>query len=153
MSYTVSLYRNTSDPNHMNKSISHIADVECDIKAPVDVENPELNITATDTVDDVNYIYIGEFHRYYFAKAIAKRGYLITFECISDPLMSFKSAILNCNAVVARNAWHYDKYIHDGKLPIEARTIRGTFKFPNTTLFNGSNNCYILTTIGPGGGS
>ena len=150
MSYAIDLYHNTSDPNHFNKSITLVASTSCDIKSPVDVENPELYITATDSFDSVNYVYIPEFHRYYFAKAVVKHGYLITYECVSDPLMSFKSSILACKAVISRNPWHFDLYLPDAKMPIETRNATCVLKFPNASLFNGNNNCYVLTTLGPG---
>lgn len=148
MSYTVQLYKNSSNPNAMNKSIAHRADVNCEFKAPMDRERPTIYISATDAYDDVNYIYIPEFGRYYFANCIGGTSQTLTYECLSDPLMSFKSGILNSPAVIARNPWHYDKYVPDSKLPVESRTVRSTFKFPNAELFNGDNNSYILSTIG-----
>lgn len=151
MSYTCTLYTMTGDPHSFNKSLSSLGDFSCDFKNIIDVETPEVYVAADATYDKANYMYISEFGRYYYCKARAGTGNVITFECESDPLMSFKSQILACPAVIARNPWKYDKYIHDGKLPIESRTIRSSFKFPNTGLFDGTNNCYILTTIGPGG--
>ena len=150
MSYTCTLYTNTSNPNVISKSISKLADVECDFKRPVDVENPEIYISAGASYDKANYMYIAEFGRYYFCKGVVGPGNVITFNCVSDPLMSFKSAILTSPVVIARNPWKYDKYLHDSRLPVESRTVRSSFKFPNATLFDGSNNCYILTTIGSG---
>lgn len=148
MSYTVQLYKNSSNPNALNKSISLQATVTCEFKAPMDRERPTIYISATDAYDGVNYVYIPEFNRYYFANCIGGTSQTLTFECLSDPLMSFKSGILSSPAVIARNPWHYDKYLPDNRLPVESRTVRGTFKFPNASLFDGSKNCYILTTIG-----
>ena len=150
MSYSVNLYINSSDVNHLNKNISLQATASCDFKAPIDVENPVIYINAGAGYDNVNYLYIPEFGRYYFAKCIGGTSNTLTFECVSDPLMSFKTGILNSPAVVSRNPWHYDKYINDSRLPIESRSYRSTYKFPHTTRFDGTNNCYILTTIGTG---
>ena len=148
LNYSCTLMNNTSNPNVINKVTSSVATVACDFKAPVDVENPEVYIAATDAYDKVNYMYIAEFGRYYYAKAIANNGQTITYQCQSDPLMSFKSAILSSPAVIARNPWHFDMYIPDSKYPIEARTMTGTYNFPDTTTFDGRNNCYVLTTLG-----
>lgn len=147
--YTVTLYANTSNPNVITKSITKLADVLCDFKKPVDVENPEIYISATDAYDTCNYIYISEFGRYYFAKAVVGTGQTITYQCVSDPLMSFASAIKSSPAVVSRNPWHFNLYLPDPKLPIEARTASAIINFPNNP-FNGKNNCYILTTVGSG---
>ena len=148
MSYTCTLYKNSSAPNHMNKSLTSLGDAACDFKNPINVENPVIYLSGTDAYDKVNYIYIPEFGRYYFATCTGGTGATLTFECTSDPLMSFKSAILASKAVVSRNPWKFDKYIHDDKMPVESRNIRSTFKFPNTNVFDGTHNCYILTTLG-----
>lgn len=148
MSYTVTLYSNSSNPNVMSKSITALATVTCEFKNTVDVENPEIYISAGSPYERCNYVYIPEFNRYYYAKCKAGIGNTVTIECMSDPLMSFKNAILNSPAVISRNPWHFDLYIPDGKLPIEARTVSATFKFPNADLFKGNNNTFILTTLG-----
>ena len=150
MSYNVNLYVNTSDVNRINKSITLKATSVCDFKAPIDVENPTIYIGASDGYDDVNYIYISEFNRYYFARCIGGTSQTLTFECVSDPLMSFKSAILASPAVIARNPWHYDKYLPDNRLPVESRVVKSTYKFPNTELFKGDSKCYVITTLGSG---
>lgn len=151
MSYNVDLYYNSSDIHEINKALTLVAsNVECDFKAPVDVETPEITIMATDAYDRVNYAYIGEFGRYYYVKPIVKNNQIITYELQSDPLMSFKAGVLSSPAVIARNPWVYDKYIPDSRLPVESRTIRGLIQFPQNH-FDGHYNCYVLTTIGGGG--
>lgn len=147
MSYTVRLYHNTSGKHHLNKAITHIADVECDIKNPQDVVRPEIYISATDSYDDVNYVYIPEFNRYYYANVMPGRGQTITYACKSDVAMSFKGGILSAPAVISRNPWHFDLYLPDNKMPVESRTASAVIKFPGSH-FDGSNNCYVLTTLG-----
>ena len=147
MSYTCTLYTMTGDPHSFNKSLSSLGDFSCDFKNIIDVETPEVYVAAGATYDQANYMYLPEFGRYYYCKARAGSGNTITFECESDPLMSFKSQILACPAVIARNPWHFDLYVPDPKLPIEARTASAILKFPNNP-FDGSNNCYILTCVG-----
>lgn len=152
MSYTCTLYVNSSAPDYMTKTLSSGTDVSCDFKAPVDVERPTIYISATDAYDGINYMYIPEFGRYYFAKAIASTSQTITFECVSDPLMSFKDQIKACPAVIARNPWHWDMYLPDPKLPVEARSVSAILNFPNANEnagpFDGTHNCYVLTTLG-----
>lgn len=149
--YTCSLYMNASNPHVFNKTLAFKADVECRFKTPVDVENPEIYIAASDDYDRCNYMYIPEFGRYYFCKGVVGPSTTITFTCESDPLMSFKNAILASPAVISRNPWEFDLYVSDPNLPIESRTVKSVIPFPQTELFKGNNNCYILTTIGPGG--
>lgn len=147
MSYTCTLYTMTGDPHSFNKSLTSLGDFSCDFKNIIDVETPEVYVAAGALYDQANYMYIPEFERYYYAKARAGTGNVITFECESDPLMSFKSQILACPAVISRNPWHFDLYVPDPKLPIEARSTSAILKFAGDH-FSGTNNTYILTTIG-----
>lgn len=148
--YNVNLYYNSSDKHELNKALTLVAsDVACDLKAPVDAVRPVITIAATDAYDRVNYAYIPEFQRYYYATPVVKNNQIITYELKSDALMSFKGGILSSPAVIARNPWSYDKYIPDNKLPVESRTVKGVIKFPSNH-FAGNNNTYILTTIGGG---
>lgn len=149
MAYDIKIYINSSAPDFFDKTLSGETTVSCEFKAPIDVENPTIYISATNAYDQYNYCYIAEFGRYYFMKCVAGNGQTLTFECTSDPLMSFKSQIRTCPAVIARNPWQWDSYIPDPKLPVEARTIAGIVKFPtNQNLFAGSNNVFILTVLG-----
>ena len=146
----VILYKNSSATDHINKKITLRATVSCDFKKPVDVVRPVIYISATNDYDDVNYVYIPEFNRFYYATCTGGTSQTLTYECKSDPLMSFKTGILSSKAVVARNPWLWDKYLPDTKMPIESRTIRSTYKFPNPDIFKGTNNSFILTTLGSG---
>lgn len=153
MAYDCKLYINSSAPDYFNKVLSGETTVSCEFKTPIDVENPTVYISATNAYDGYNYMYIAEFGRYYFAKVIGGNGQTLTFQCHSDPLMSFKSQIRACPAVIARNPWHWDMYLPDPKLPVEARTVSAILKFKdaldqNPDFFSGSSNCYIITTLG-----
>lgn len=147
MSYTIKIYINSSGPDYFDKNLSGETSVDCELKAPVDIENPTIYIAAGAAYDQYNYCYIAEFGRYYFMTPVAGTAQTITFECKSDPLMSFKAAIRDCPAVISRNPWHWDLYLPDPKLPVETRTLSAVIKFPED-YFKGTNNCYILTTLG-----
>lgn len=148
----VIFYNNTSNPHVMSKAISQIGSFDCNVKEPNDVERPEIYLAHDDSIDHANYCYIADFGRYYYCKALPQLGQTMRFSCESDPLMSFKSGILASPAVISRNPWHFDLYLPDPKLPIEARTASAVLTFPQNH-FSGNHNCYILTTIGPGTGT
>ena len=148
MSVNVKFYITGDNPNVMNKSLTQIASVDCDIKEPVNKESPEIYVSGN--LIGVNYAYIAEFGRYYFVYPTGEHATTTRLQLESDPLMSFSTGILASPAVVARNPWHFDLYVPDNNLPIEARTASAILKFPEQTKFDGRNNCYILTTIGAG---
>lgn len=141
----ITLYTNGSDDNAVNKQLAEIGTYDCQLKQPVDKVNPEIKIGIAHL--GANYAYIPEMGRYYFLTPITQNNAITVYQGKSDPLMSFKNSVLNSPAVISRNPWHFDMYVPDNKLPIEARTASAVLKFPNN-YFNGDNNCYILTTIG-----
>lgn len=148
MGVKVDFYRTGDNPKVFNKTLQLIASqVDCDIKEPTSVDNPYLFTTGD--LAHVNYAYIEHFGRYYWVYPEAGYGMTTRYRLESDPLMSFRAAILASPAVIARNPWHFDLYVPDPKLPTEARTASAVLKF-DTTPFDGSNNCYILTTLGCG---
>lgn len=149
MAYDVKIYINSSAPDYFDKVLSGETTISCEFKAPIDKENPTIYISATDAYDGYNYCYIAEFGRYYNMKCVGGTSQTLTFQCESDPLMSFKSQIRQCPAVIARNPWHWDMYLPDAKLPVESRTVSAILDFSqNKTAFDGKSNCYILTTLG-----
>lgn len=148
MGVKVDFYRTGDNPKVFNKTLQLIASqVDCDIKEPTSVDNPYLFTTGD--LAHVNYAYIEHFGRYYWVYPETGYGMTTRYRLESDPLMSFRAAILASPAVIARNPWHFDLYVPDPKLPTEARTASAVLKF-DTTPFDGSNNCYILTTLGCG---
>ena len=147
MSVTVIFYTTGDNPNVMDKSLTQLSSLDCDIKEPVNKERPEIYVTGN--LIGVNYAYIADFGRYYFVYPTGEHANTTRLQLESDPLMSFSTAILASPAVVARNPWHFDLYVPDNNLPIEARTASAVLKFPGRD-FDGTNNTYILTTIGSG---
>lgn len=148
MSINVNFYTTGDNPNVITKTLTLIAEnVPCDIKEPADRERPFL-FTTGDMIS-ANYAYIEHFGRYYWVYPETGQGITTRYRLESDPLMSFAAAIKAAPAVVARNPWHFDLYLPDPKLPIEARTASAILKFTQNH-FSGTNNCYILTTLGSG---
>lgn len=149
MDTTVTFYNNSSNAHVVNKALSLITTVQVKLKEPIDIERPEILLCGAQGAIKANYVHIPELGRYYYCHSELERGQLVRFVCDqSDPLMSFKSALLASPAVIARNPWHFDLYLPDPNLPIETRTASAILKFPNQGVFDGSNNSYILTTIG-----
>lgn len=148
MGVLVDFYRTGDNPKVFNKTLQLIAtQVDCNIKEPTSVDSPYLFTTGD--LAHVNYAYIAQFGRYYWVYPETGYGMTTKYKLESDPLMSFKNSILACPAVIARNPWHFDLYVPDPKLPIEARTASGIIKFTGSH-FSGTNNSYILTTLGSG---
>ena len=148
MGVLVDFYQTGSNPKAFEKDLTLIASqVDCDIKEPTSVDSPYLFTTGD--LAHVNYAYIAHFGRYYWVYPETGLGMTTRYRLESDPLMSFKAAILASPAVIARNPWHFDLYLPDSKLPIEARTASAVLPFANRP-FDGNSNSYVLLTLGSG---
>lgn len=148
MGVKVDFYRTGSNPKAFNKDLTLIAsEVDCDIKEPTSVDSPYLFTTGD--LAHVNYAYIEHFGRFYWVYPETGLGMTTRYRLESDPLMSFKAAILASPAVIARNPWHFDLYLPDNKLPIEARTASAVLPFA-ARPFDGNSNSYVLLTLGSG---
>ncbi|MBO5981384.1 MAG: hypothetical protein J6Q24_02945 [Clostridia bacterium] len=141
----ITLYNQGSDPNAVNKQLAAIGTYDCNLKSPVDEENPEIKVSGAHL--NANYAYIPAMGRYYFLTPITQNNSITVYQGKSDPLMSFKSGLLGSQCVISRQAWHWDLYLPDNEMPIETRTASAVLKFPQNH-FSGADNCYILTTIG-----
>jgi len=146
MATQIILYNNLSDPHEVNKRLTVIGTYTCELKQPVDKERPEIKISGAHL--NANYAYIAAMGRYYWITPITQNNSITEYQGLSDPTMSFKEQFLLCPCVISRQAWHWDLYLPDNKLPVESRTASAVLKFPNSSLFDGSQNCYILTTLG-----
>lgn len=148
----VILYVNNSGTEYVHKDLRGGATFSCNLKNPENIVTPTIYINAGSGYSGYNYCYIPDFKRYYYATCTGGTSQTLTFDCKSDPLMSFKDDILNAQCVIARNPYHWDKYLPDPSMPIESRYVKSTFKFSGDH-FKGTNNSVIITTLGPGSGS
>lgn len=102
---TIIAYTNSSESNVMNKQLSEplgAGSYNCKPYEIVDVETPSFIVRYSAALIACNYIYCAEFGRYYFATVQTKPGEEMIIKCVSDPLMSFKTAIDNCSILVTR---------------------------------------------------
>lgn len=144
------LYINTSDNRVINKQITKVKDVAIELKSNVDFINPIVVLQTFDGCENVNYLYIEEFKRYYFVNNILHlTGGRISLSCDVDVLMSNKSEILALSCIIDKqessSSTFSDKYLDDGSFVTECRTFNSIINFPNG--FN-DNAEFILITAG-----
>lgn len=143
----IKLYKNHSEKNKINKSLTSEVEYSGTLRDETSVINPVILIHATN-LSQYNYAYIPEFHRYYFIRDIVSvRNGLWRVTLSVDVLMSFKTDILNLNVILSdtETTGQNDYYSGD-----QWRTlVKATTDILN---FNGSsllsNGEYILITAG-----
>lgn len=146
----VNLYFNSSEAYDSNKNLTQLSTLS-DVH-PVegfDIETPVLKIGSVNqsTLNNVNYAYIPEFNRYYFVDpptVVNNKVYMLSLRV--DVLTSFKSAINNLVAIIARQENEYNLYLPDPEFKVYANTDKKTLKFSKVPFTKNAN--FLLTVSG-----
>ena len=138
----VTFYNNSSENIKIGKSLTAYGTYSVTLKEACSIKNPILKIEIA-TVPNVNYAYIPDFGRYYFVKdPICIRNGLWEIPLQVDVLESFKSGILNCDAILNRQEFLYNMYLKDELLDGLSDTFTVTKRF--STGFDVQK--FVLTT-------
>lgn len=143
----VQFFYNVSDPRCINKNLIEGNTFEGQARDQVSIMNPVV-LFDTEEIIKYNYAYIPEFERYYsIDNIVAYRNNLYEVTMTVDVLMSFRRDILNCVAVVDKQAMpeNGDEYIDDGSLVTENVMFTEVLEFEDG--FNDSVE-YILIVAG-----
>lgn len=117
----VSCYVNSSSENTINKNITKIKDIKCQIFQPLDILHPTLILRNDNNLLDCNYIYIPKFHRFYFARFITQKGGQMVAECNVDVLESWKDELSSLITPIIRQENVYNLYLNDSKMPFSTK--------------------------------
>lgn len=143
----VIFYYNLSDARCINKELIEGDTFEGQMRDQVSIMKPVVRFD-TDDILKYNYAYIPELERYYSIDDITVfREGLIDISMSVDVLMSFRRDILDCLAVVDKQAMQEngDEYIDDGSLVTDNIMFSDILEFPNG--FNDSVE-YVLIVAG-----
>ena len=147
----IDLFTCTAERNRVNKS-DHITNrftMSGTIKAPTSAMNVVVEIEKTNPITfNYNYMYIGEFGRYYFIDDITTVGnkrWIISASV--DVLFSFLNDILSTTAIIDKveNETAANLYLDDGSFVMDSRKYNEVKEFPSGLNENGS---YILICAG-----
>lgn len=141
----IKLYKNLSEVNTIGKTLTEENVRTGTLKDGCSVLSPSVVLTG-ENLSNFNYMYIPEFHRYYFITGITsvKKGlWQIDGHC--DVLESYKDSIKENVAIIKRQESIWDLYLNDEKFKAESTNKTATILFPNN-LFNTVN--FILTAAG-----
>ena len=146
----VTFYRNNSEDNAINKSLTPIVTLNNVIaKGNVDVVNPTLIVEFdSDYTDRINYAKIDDYDSYYFlAKPIAITGSRCAVQLKRDALETFKSDILELTAIVDKTeeVSKSNMYLNDGSFVVQSNEYNRVMNFPSG--FN-ENGTFILICAG-----
>ena len=113
--------------------------------------DPVLKLSTDSNALTANYLYLVDFHRYYFINDIkVARGYLILY-CHVDVLTSFQEEIMNEKVILERSENIYNLYQTDPEFRLMNYTREYTKFFPSG--FSKSYQNFLLTVVGKTTGS
>lgn len=142
---TITLYKNESEKNKINKILTSVASVTGVLRDGSSIINPEIVIEYNNPTG-FNYCYIDSFNRYYFVNNITViSNKLIKLSLKVDVLESFKTSILSQNIIVDKSTNKVNNYLHDENLIVNVKTKTDIVNFPAGLLDNGE---FILITAG-----
>lgn len=150
---TIKLYKNLSESNVVDKTLVPISTLEGALRDPSSVTDPTFSLhISADDVSGVNYIKVEEWNRFYFVENIVSINTdLWMFKCHVDVLSTYKSAIRELSAIIARQESFYNLYLDDDKFLVNAQRMYWTKAFPNrVTAGNSSGACSFILTIAGG---
>lgn len=151
--FNVNVYENTAEPNRVDKTsyLSAVTTLSGALREQTSIINPSIVIQRT-TLPRFNYVYIPEFHRYYFVvniTAVRMKLWQIDLKC--DPLMTYKTGIGTLNAVIGRQENISNPDLTDTELPLEkenAITVQEITSNAFSTSSTGQVYNYVLTVVG-----
>ena len=145
MAFDIVLMDNQEEINKISKSPTTIKTLTGTLREQTDIVNPQINVEYSGTLVNVNYMYIAEFHRYYFITKIESvRTGLWRIYAHCDVLKTYSEAILGTPAVVARSENRYNLMLNDAFFKVYSNPRLQIANFPNK--FSGES--YVLVMNG-----
>ena len=149
----ITLYKTKSENNRVNKAIREPLPLEGTLKEECDVLNPVITFELTDPTV-YNYVYIEEFHRYYFIDNIENiRNNLWKLSLKCDVLFTYRSGIKNLSAVIEKQegTGYTTEYYNDGSFKVREDNFIEVYNYDNG--FNDDGEFILLTAGAISGGS
>lgn len=109
-------YKNLSGNDVVSKKLTLLNEYEeIFLKEDCDMLNPifEISQDELENSQDINYVYVPKFARYYFAHVKAKTGGIFEIQCEVDVLRSFRSDIRESTQLVTRQEKKISPYLVD----------------------------------------
>ena len=145
----IKFYKNISQRNVLNKSITLVLTTQCDFTGELSIEMPYIIADYDEMLLNCNYAYIDIFKRYYnFSEAPKIENGFIKIQLESDVLMSFKEDVLNSDITALRSTSKPNFYLSDSKILFSNNTNIQTFRFPKSFETGNTGVKYVLKVGG-----
>ncbi|MBO5922273.1 MAG: hypothetical protein J6Q48_07810 [Bacteroidaceae bacterium] len=138
------LCQNSSPVIQIDKEVSLVDTLTGDFRDSVDMMTPVVRIERSSPLG-FNYVYIGEFGRWYFVNKIdVVRTGILDLHLKEDVLESFNAEIKNNTAIIGNNSELYNVYLNDNQLIHTQRDLFWRKEFPTGFLENDNYEWVLL---------
>ena len=144
---TIKLYNNKSRANKVNKIIEDEATFNGSFIENTSIEAPTFTLTVSDATifTNFNYAYIVEFEKYYFIiDKIIEENNIIRLKLAVDVLMTYKTQLMGCQAIISRASDLWNLYLQDSSRQTQQNQNTYVLEWPNSF----DSYTFILTTLG-----
>lgn len=146
---TITLYKSPGERNLLNRRLSLVKEMQTiETTDEINIEEPVLKLNRDDDIIGFDYAYIPKFKRYYFLQDFVITGATFTITLLSDPLMSFKSAILSSPCIAKRSSSNINPEIEDKQVAFKNIPKRIYRRMPGGFNPSASGGTYVLTLGG-----
>lgn len=150
MSFDVKCYRNNSPTNFVDKELDLLETLNGTLRDGSSIIDPVILVQANAPgfqSNQVNYLYVEQFGRYYYITNIISVNYTLwELHCHVDVLMSYKEQIRQQTAIVARQESQYNLFLDDGIFMAYQNPLIQTKYFSNATPFETQE--FVLVVAG-----
>lgn len=123
----VTFFKCTDDPRVVNKNLTPVKSLNCNIYGENTRQNPRIKIRYDGDIMTANYMYIEAFNRYYSYEVNTLPDGSIELVGACDYFVSYKNDMRNSTAHIVRSL-RGSKYISD---PMTSTTERVGYQFRN----------------------
>lgn len=143
----IALKTNHSPKNAINKTLTNGASYEGTLKEGSSITDPVILVQSA-TMPGGNYAEIEAFGRFYYIKDIVNTNTdLWEIHLHSDPLYTFRNAILNAPCIITKTASNdFNLYLPDPNFKCQQNTKIGMVPFPSGFSINDAR--FYLTFFG-----
>lgn len=145
----INLYENTSENYVVSKNITMKDSMQnCILKDNTSVENPVILVRSNANISGYNYMYIPDFHRYYYIEEIVSvQNGLWELHGHVDVLQTYGNAIKQLPATCRRQENLYNVYLDDPEFKTYNNADISTKFFTGGSGMSKNMN-YILVVAG-----
>ena len=145
MSFTINFMNNQQELNRIKKLPAIVLSLSGTLKEETSIVDPVILVEYNGTLSNVNYMYIPEFHRYYFItniESVRTKLWRVHGHC--DVLKTYSEGILGCTGVISRQENEWNLYLNDSCFKAYSNPRLQVCNFPNK--FSGED--YVLVMKG-----